>query len=207
MNDVCSCTHFKWWASHNAVSDETSSIELSVLGSLHYLGHGWTFDDLEEATGISEEVHHVFFHKFIEYGSVELFAWHIIMLQSTKDAVCPEYDAAGLAGCIGSMDVTHIMCKRVFKYMRQSHVGFNMSQTARTYNLIVNHACRILSTSHGHPGSWNDKTLVLFNDFVSCLHDSTILNDFSFSLLEQSADSMVVEVPYKVHGYLLTMGI
>jgi len=43
---------------------------------------------LEEVTGILEEVHHVFFHKFIEYGSTELFAKHVIMPQSNKEALC-----------------------------------------------------------------------------------------------------------------------
>jgi len=153
-----------------------------------------------------KEVHHVFFHKFIEYGSVELFAKHVILPQSNEDALCPEYDAAGLAGCIGSMDVTHIMCERVFQYMRQSHIGFKMSQTARTYNLIVNHARRILSTSHGHPSSWNDKTLVLFDDFASSLHEGSILNDFSFKLLEQSVDGTVIEGPYKGAWLLVDNG-
>jgi len=152
---------------------------------------------LEEVTGILEEVHHVFFHKFIEYGSTELFAKHVIMPQSNEEALCPEYDAAGLAGCIGSMDATHVMCDRVFHSMRQHHVGFKMLQTACTYNLIVNHARRIWSTAHGHPGSWNDKTLVLFDDFAVTLHEGTILNDFSFALLEQTVDRSIVEVEYK----------
>jgi len=81
--------------------------------------------------------------------------------------------------------------------MRQHHAGFKMSQTAHTYNLIVNHAHRILSTSCGHPGSWNDKTLVLFDDFAVALHEGMVLNDFSFVLLEQSADGSIVEVTYK----------
>jgi len=72
-----------------------------------------------------------------------------------------------------------------------------MLQTACTYNLIVNHARRILSTSRGHPGSWNDKTLVLFDDVAMGLHESTILKDFSFSLFERNVDGTVVEVPYK----------
>jgi hypothetical protein len=43
-------------------------IELLVLGSLRYLGRGWTFDDLEENTGIGEETFRRFFHKFIDFG-------------------------------------------------------------------------------------------------------------------------------------------
>ena len=40
-------------------------VELLALGSLRYLGRGWTFDDLEENTGIGEETFRRFFHKFI----------------------------------------------------------------------------------------------------------------------------------------------
>ena len=40
-------------------------LSLLLLGSLRYLGRGWCFHDLEEATGICEEVHRIFFHKFI----------------------------------------------------------------------------------------------------------------------------------------------
>jgi hypothetical protein len=34
-----------------------SPIELLLLGSLHYLGRGWTFDNLEESTFIAKDVH------------------------------------------------------------------------------------------------------------------------------------------------------
>jgi len=115
VNDIRSCVRlFKRWLSPNVACEEASPIELLVLGVLRYLGCGWTFDDLEEVTGISEEVHRVFFHKFIEYGSTELFAKHVVMPRSSEEAMCPEYDAAGLAGCIGSMDATHVMCKKGF---------------------------------------------------------------------------------------------
>jgi hypothetical protein len=40
---------------------KASPIELLLLGSLRYLGRGWTFDDLEESTFITREVHRVFF--------------------------------------------------------------------------------------------------------------------------------------------------
>ncbi len=36
-------------------------VELLVLGSLRYLGRGWTFDDYEESTTIDKDVHCCFF--------------------------------------------------------------------------------------------------------------------------------------------------
>lgn len=50
----------------DAVGRDGSPLELLILGALRYLGRGWSFDDLEEATGISQEVHRRFFHLFIE---------------------------------------------------------------------------------------------------------------------------------------------
>ena len=45
-------------------------IELLVLGSLRYLGRGWTFDDLEANTGIGEETFRRFFHKFLSLAAL-----------------------------------------------------------------------------------------------------------------------------------------
>ena len=41
-------------------------LELLVLGALRYLGRGWTFHDIAESTGVSEEVHRNFFYDFVK---------------------------------------------------------------------------------------------------------------------------------------------
>ena len=46
----------------------TSPVELLMLGSLRYLGRGFTFDDCEESTAVCEEVHRVFFHEVSSYA-------------------------------------------------------------------------------------------------------------------------------------------
>ena len=63
---------FRRWTSFDAVGKESSPIELMILGALRYLGRGWTFDDIEEATTINEETHCQFFHIYIAFGSTEL---------------------------------------------------------------------------------------------------------------------------------------
>jgi hypothetical protein len=50
-----------------------SPVELLVLGSLRYLGRGWTFNDCEESTAIDKDVHHCFFNIFIQFGSTVLY--------------------------------------------------------------------------------------------------------------------------------------
>ena len=56
----------------------SSPLELMMLGSLRYLGRGWTFDDIEESTGIDEETHRQFFHHFINIGSTALYNQHVV---------------------------------------------------------------------------------------------------------------------------------
>ena len=48
---------FERWCGKKCNNKRSSPVELLVLGSLRYLGRGWTFDDIEEATAISKEVH------------------------------------------------------------------------------------------------------------------------------------------------------
>jgi hypothetical protein len=55
--------HWKDWSS--------IPLQLLVMGSLWYLGRGLTFDDLEEATYISESSHHFFFHGFTKVMSTK----------------------------------------------------------------------------------------------------------------------------------------
>ena len=68
---------------------------------------------------------------------------------------------AGFPGCISSTDAIHIPLERVSCRIRQGHLGYKMSCTARTYNLTVNHRRQILHSTTGYPGRWNDKTLIL----------------------------------------------
>ena len=49
----------------DAIGRPGAPLELLILGALRYLGRGWTFDDIEESTGVSEEVHRTFFYDFI----------------------------------------------------------------------------------------------------------------------------------------------
>ena len=67
----------KWfperWGRPNCTGKEGSPLELLILGSLRYLGRGWTFSDCEEQTAISEEVHRVFFHDFVKVAARSFF--------------------------------------------------------------------------------------------------------------------------------------
>ncbi len=109
-----------------------------MLGALDYLGRGWTFDDIAEATGVSEEVHRTFFvdfvkvcfHLYVHYlwpliefpswlfqvGSTILYDKWVVTPHTAAVAASsvPEFARAGLPGAVGSADGTHITLEKCF---------------------------------------------------------------------------------------------
>ena len=104
---------------------------------------------------------------------------------------------AGMHGACGSSDATHITSENCEYNLRNNHIGGKSSHTTRTFNVTVNHRRRILFSTRGGPGRWNDKTLVLFDDFVSGIRDGDILGDTEFELLERGRNGEIITVKYK----------
>jgi len=185
-------------------------LSLLILGALRYLGRGWTFDDLEEATAISEETHRRFFHQFITVGSTVLFDKWVVAPRTAEEAAehTAEYEEAGLPGCIGSSDGTHIVAEKVQARLKNAHLGAKESHTARAYNLTCNHRRWILNTTRGCPSSFNDQNMQVTDSLLVALYRGDVLSDVEFVLLDYDSDMRVVEVrysgPYTItdNGYL-----
>jgi hypothetical protein len=188
---------FPRWMGKDATGKNASPLELLILGAFRYLGRGFTFDDLEEVTAISEEVHRQFFHKFIEVGSTTLYEKYVTAPQNEKELEehMHEFIRAGMPGAFASMDATHIIHDMCNWRSRRAHVGHKSKYATRTYNMMVNHRRRILGTTRGHPGSFNDKTLILFDEFVQDVKSGKF-DDYTFELLEKRGDE-IVAVKYK----------
>ena len=145
---------FDRWCGSKSNNKKVSPVELLVLGSLRYLGRGWTFDDIEESTAIDKEVHRHFFQVFIRFGSTDLYQkWVITPVDLPQaDLNMHEYSQAGFPGCVGSCDCTHIVTKRCEYNLKNNHLGAKSSLTMRTFNLTCNHRRRILHMTNGGPG-------------------------------------------------------
>jgi hypothetical protein len=139
---------FPRWNSKDATGRPSSPLELMILGALRYLGRGWTFDDIEENTGIDEETHRQFFHCFIDVGSTFLYQKYVVVPTNPEQAAnhTHEMNIAGFPGCIGSTDATHILIEKCSSRLRNQHLAVKLPGTARTYNATVNHRRRILSS-------------------------------------------------------------
>ena len=55
------------------------------------------------------------------------------------------------------------------------------SAKSNLYNITVNHRRLVLSSTRGHPGRWNDKSVVLYGHLVCGLRDGQLYDDLSFS--------------------------
>ena len=88
----------------DAVGKSPSNMKLLLLGSLRYIGRGWTLDDIYEATGISINVNREFLKTFIEYGSSVLYKKYVSDPAIDIDVSEREklFKLAGFDGCIGS---------------------------------------------------------------------------------------------------------
>ena len=168
---------FQRWREGNvdAFDQPATPLPLIILCALGYIGRGWAFDDLSENTGISEEIMRVFFHRFIEFGSTSLYPKFVIAPFTAEETSVRihEYLQAGLPGCIGSSNATHIVLEKVEYRLQQSHLGFRSYHTARSYNITGNHRQQILATTTGHPARWNNKTVVLLDNFIVALNEGT----------------------------------
>ena len=87
----------------DAVGRPCVPIELKILGVLRVLGRGYTFDDVAEHVVSGEEIHRVFFIKFVDvYASKYVDRW-VAAPKTSAELLkkTTEYREAKLNGCAG----------------------------------------------------------------------------------------------------------
>ena len=178
---------------------KVTPITLLILCALRYLGRCVTLDDLQEYCAVNIQTIREFIHLFIEFGSSHLYNLYVKCPQNaTEMKDCgDEYEKAGFAGCIGSTDATHMVMEKCSYRLRQLHLGFKLAHTARTYNLTVNHRRKILSTTKGHPARFNDKSLILYDDFMNRLNDGKYNEKNEFTLMAFGPTGEIIYEKYK----------
>ena len=198
-NDILSHELFARWTHNDACGSKPSDVRLLLLGSLRYLGRAHTFDDACESTYISVEVHRQFFKVFIEYGSTVLYEKYVLNSLDGIDTSQIEkiFRLAGFNGCMGSSDGTHIGMLCCPSWAFHNHKGFKLAMPSRNYNATVTHWKQILGTTCGHPGTWNDKSLILFDELIQGVHEGKFMAKEEFKLFELNKDRIVEEVTYQ----------
>ena len=88
--------------------------------------------------------------------------------------------------------------------MRSKYHKLNVP--SRSYNITLSHSRQILYSTSGHPSTWNDKTIVLYDTLVRGVHDGDILSDYEFELLEYDENNSIVKVIYKGVWFIVDNG-
>ena len=83
---------------------------------------------MEENTAVSEEVHRVFLHAFIEFGSTALFDKYVVAptISAEANEIQKDFEDAGLPGCIGSMDATHVSMLKWLAKLKNLHDSLDL---------------------------------------------------------------------------------
>lgn len=104
--------------------------------------------------------------------------------------ITEEYRRNGFPGCIGSVDVTHVTWWRPSSNLKQ-YCASRYHKITLAYEVTVDHNRRCLHCSPGFYGSFNDKTIVKFDRFISSINNKERYADEEYEI-------------YDVHGNLTT---
>ena len=86
---------------------------------------------------------------------------------------------AGFPGCIGSSDGTHVLLEKCSGRVQNQHKGYKLNKNpSRNYNVSCNYMQQFLSCTRGFPATWNDKKIVLYDQFTRGIHERDILSDY-----------------------------
>ena len=208
LEDISNHPSFAEYHRCDCIGHRSTLLPLLILGSLRYLGRSWTFDDLEESTAISRESHRVFFLRFIKYGSDILFKRYVTDAAKSLEMndLTKLFTQAGFNGCIGSTDATHVPMLSCAAWAQIVHTGSKMKIPCRTYNVTVSHSRQILGTTLGHPATFNDKTLIMFDRLLTSIRNDKLRKDHVFTLLEKNQLNEIMEVTYVGAWFIVDNG-
>ena len=167
----------------DAIGKSSSPIELKVLAVLKILGRGVCFDDCADCTFMNKETHRRFFHKFCHLFAKKFYSVYVYGPRNDTEMKesMSEYSKAGFEGCFGSTDGVHVSWDRCHSQQKQLHTGKEKYPTV-AWNVTVNHKRWIMSVTKGFYGSYNDKTIVKYDNFLTSIHNKELYEDVKFNL-------------------------
>ena len=138
-------------------------VEYKLLGCLRILGRGCYADDVREILGIGNETVNKMLKQFLEYYSIAYYDTYVYVPDGEEmDRVVEDYTRMGFPGCVGSMDVTHIMWKQCPSTLRHVCTGRYHCPTV-AFQMVCDHTRRIHHVSRPFYGATNDITIT-YND-------------------------------------------
>jgi hypothetical protein len=156
----------------DAVGRMAMPVGLKLLGVLRILGRALHFDDIAEYidTGFKGEVLRVFFTEWVRRFS-DCFYEEWIHPPSTDAEIAvarKPFEDAGIPGALGSVDGVHTRWDRCTQSNLNRHKGKEGFPTLG-FQVVVLHTTWIVSVTKAFAGSYNDKTITRYDDFVQSI--------------------------------------
>ena len=191
--------HGEYRAQQDRAGRNRVDSRILLLGCFRALAKGTTFDGIEELTDVSVSHIHSFFVKFIAWFYSHYHTTWIVFPATTEQVVHVEsrYAGLGLPGCLGSVDCVHVgwdMCPGGFNSDCIGKEGY----PTLAFQVIVSHSRRILAVTQSFFGTWNDKTIVKFDDKVKQLRVLPFYTNYYWQLLQSNGDLMVQKGLYLI---------
>jgi len=179
--------------------------ELLVMSALYILGSGAAFRSCNPLCGISTSEVQKFFYIFIE-ALVDMKEEYIFLPRNLTELnrVNKDYSAAGLPGCVGSMDVVHV------KWSHCPTGDHNRAKGKEGYptlgfQCITDFNRRVMAIYGPQFGSRNDKDIVKHDDNVRAIRHNRLFTNATWKYYDCDENVRSATGMYLIcdNGYLL----
>lgn len=186
--------------------------EIKILGTMYWMGEGCSFRTIYNLSGrVLTEVSFLnFAKKYCMYIAKFLSPKYIKVPRNLAElrSVSEVYARKGFPGACGSTDGVQIAWEGCPYGYRVSFTGKEGYPTLG-FNVTVDHNLRVLHVCSMFAGRFNDKTKVLYDDYVQKLR-SGYYSGFSYKLRDSTGKVTTAFVPYLIcdggyHRWLQTM--
>ena len=194
--------------SADATGRRSIGLDIKLLAFLRVLGRGWFFDDVAEATGMSEETARRSFHAIAHViATGPLNDVHLSVPSEARARLTEsQYAEMGAPGCVGCTDATHIRWDRCpagfnsthynakestcmtmtrFASMR-AHLTPNYPTTTGCCSLVwqatADRQLRCCSLSPACAGAWPDITVTRYDEYVLGIYWNKVYPNLTYDL-------------------------
>ena len=109
-------------------------------------------------------------------------------------------------GYIGSTDASHSPMLNCAIWASVNYQEYKLKTAGHSYNITLNHSRRKLNSTCGHQETWNDKTIVLYDDLIRGVHEEEYLFDHVFELYQYDLDGNIITSKYKGVWFIFDNG-
>lgn len=159
----------------DCVGKLAAPLDLLILSYLSILGGATTYPHLELSTHLGSQTHRNFFKLFSSFGRQVLYPLFVKVPSTNEEfeKTMHEFTNAGFPGCVGAVDCVHVRlwgCPEEYKILSTGKEKF----PTRVFQVVCDFNRRVLHSTVGYYGSYNDKTVLVRDKFMNNLKSGLV---------------------------------